>query len=60
MFSFFDRKEVDEMSKKKSLFRFDSVDAALTRVQLVVIGIGLVVLGLVLPAIGAFSRPFPV
>ncbi|WP_161490141.1 hypothetical protein [Tessaracoccus flavescens] len=48
------------MSEKKSLFRFDSVDAALTRVQLVVIGIGLVVLGLVLPAIGAFSRPFPV
>ena len=46
------------MSGKKSLFRFDSVDAALTRVQLVVIGIGLVVLGLVLPAIGAFSRPF--
>ena len=37
MFSFFDRKEVDEMSEKKSLFRFDSVDAALTRVQLVVI-----------------------
>lgn len=46
------------MSEKKSLFRFDSVDAALTRVQLVVIGIGLVVLGLVLPGIGAFSRPF--
>lgn len=45
------------MSEKKSLFRFDSVDAALTRVQLVVIGIGLVVLGLVLPAIGAFSGP---
>ena len=48
------------MSGKESLFRFDSVDAALTRVQLVVIGIGLVVLGLVLPAIGAFSLPFPV